>query len=107
MYWYTLLASYNIFSLNAGKYFVDGADYISGNFTILFEDEKHETKLLLSAIDDNLVEYDETYTLTIQIIGHGRILAGNNKTANVTIYDDDGKLPYRPYAYIILKHLSL
>ena len=82
-----------IFSLNTGKYFVGGADYNPGNFNILFEHEKNETKLLLSAIDDNLVEYDETYTLTIQINGHERIV-GNNETANVTIYDDDGKLSY-------------
>ena len=59
-----------------------------------FEHEEYKKKLLVHAIDDNLVEYDETYTLAIQIYGHYRISVGDNKTANITIHDDDGKQPY-------------
>ena len=73
------------------KKFVGGEDYVFENFTEMIENMVHEKKILLRIIDDNLVEYHETYTLAISITGYRRILAGENSTANVTIYDDDGK----------------
>ena len=81
---------YITFSLNIEK-FVGGEDYVFENFTEIFENMEHEKEILLRIIDDNLVEYHETYTLAINITGHHHILAGENSTANVTIYDDDGK----------------
>lgn len=50
-----------------------------------------EKDVFLIPIDDNIVEYDEKYTIAINITGHGRIKPGKNSTANVTIKDDDGK----------------
>ena len=49
-------------------------------------------ELRLSPIDDDIVEVDETYSLTIVLVlSHNRILTGENKTTTITIYNDDGK----------------
>ena len=49
-------------------------------------------ELILSPVDDDIVEADETYNLTIVLIAASdRINLGKNRTTTVTIYNDDGK----------------
>ena len=49
-------------------------------------------ELRLSPIDDDIVEADETYNLTIVLVAaNDRIHLGKNKTTTITIYNDDGK----------------
>ena len=49
-------------------------------------------ELILSPVDDDIVEADETYNLTIVLIAASdRINLGKNRTTTITIYNDDGK----------------
>lgn len=70
----------------------NGVDYplLSGSVTIEFSAAPQETVLTISDIvDDNLVEADETITLTItSLVGPGTISLTQN-TATATITDDD------------------
>ena len=71
----------------------NGADYVYQNYTFSFEEGNKTKDLRIFPIDDNIVEYNETYTLVIhlQIGTHDRVLIGKKSTAKITIYDEDGK----------------
>ena len=60
-----------------------------------FEDNDTTYQLIISPIDDNIVEPDEYYNLTFRIVAkHGRVRSGENHTTTITIYDDDGEYMY-------------
>ena len=73
---------------------VNGADYVYQNYTFSFEEGDMEKDLRIIPIDDNIVEPDETYTLSIEISPGGFHRVKTNENKNITIikiYDDDGK----------------
>ena len=76
------------------KHFVEGVDFEHQDYYFSFDDGDQEFQLFIRPIDDNIVESDETYNLTIILDNeyqYRRVILGNNHTATVTIYDDDGK----------------
>ena len=74
------------------KHFVEGVDFEPRVYNFSFGDGDEEFRLFIYPIDDNIVESDETYNLTIMLKDqYRRVILGNNHTATVTIYDDDGK----------------
>ena len=72
--------------------FVEGVDFQKVNYTFEFEKGVTEQELDVFPIDDNVVEADEIYNLTIKFLSfHLRVVIGENKTTTITLYDDDGK----------------
>lgn len=70
---------------------VDGVDYVYQNYCFTFQENDEKKDLIINPIDDNLVESDETYTLTIEINSTlNRVKLGENSTTTITIYNDDG-----------------
>ena len=70
-----------------------GTDYVYQNYTFLFNDGDKTKSLMLHPVDDNIVEPDEIYNLTIRIVSppHIYVIVGENGTTTVNISDDDGK----------------
>ena len=67
-------------------------DYDSLNYTYVFKNKVERQELKLRPIDDDLVEADETYKLTIVIeAAQHRVHTGENATTTITIYNNDGK----------------
>ena len=72
--------------------FVEGVDFKKFNHTFEFEKGKTEQELYLIPIDNDIVEADEIYNLTITFLSsHLRVVIGENETTTITLYDDDGK----------------
>ena len=69
-----------------------GVDYVYQNHNIIFYEGERRKSLIVRHIDDNIVETDEEYNLTI-IIGslHSRVTVGKYGTTTVVINDDDGE----------------
>ena len=62
------------------------------NYTYMIKNHVERLELKLFPVDDDIVEADETYSLTIVLVdSHNRVVTGENKTTTITIYDDDGK----------------
>ena len=70
---------------------VDGADYVYQNYTYLFKCGEEAKKLIIRPLDDNFVEPDETYNLTIELVSGDYVKIGKNRTTTITIYNDDSK----------------
>ena len=67
-------------------------DYDSLNYTYVFKNKVERQELKLRPVDDDIVEADETYKLTIDILSSfDRVCVGDNGTTTITIYNDDGK----------------
>ena len=51
-----------------------------------------ETEILdVYPVDDNIVEANEIYNLTIKVLSLiKRVIPGENETTTITLYDDDG-----------------
>ena len=77
----------------------EGIDYVYQNYRVSFKNGEETKSLITHIIDDNIVEPDETYELTIDTITTGfsfrtpssRVIKGENATTTITIVDDDGK----------------
>ena len=75
------------------------ADYVFQNYSYSFKDGEKKKLLIIRTIDDNIVEPDETYILSINTPTKGfdpglpvsRVIVGENGTATITIVNDDGK----------------
>lgn len=66
------------------------------NYSYSFNGVNETKELVIRPIDDNLVEADETYTLTVHLeSSYPHVKIGENDTATVTIYNDDGKCSYK------------
>lgn len=73
-------------------HFVEGEDYDAVNYTFSFPNASTKQRVKLRPRDDNLVEGDEAYNLTIVFVSeHDRVILGRNRNATILIYDDDGK----------------
>ena len=69
-----------------------GVDYIYKNYSIRFYNGERHISLLVRHIDDNIVEMNEEYNLTIITESlHSRVTVGEYGTTSVVINDDDGK----------------
>ena len=69
----------------------DGIDYIYQNYFFTFEDGENIKVLSIQAIDDNIVEPDEKYNLTIRVESlPNRVIIGEHGTTTITIENDDG-----------------
>ena len=67
-------------------------DYESLNYSYVIKNKVERQELKLRPVDDDVVEADEKYNLTIVIVdAHDRVLTGKNATTTITIYNDDGK----------------
>ena len=64
------------------------------NYICTIEDPTTRIELSLRPVDDNIVEADETYNLTIVLLSstHNRVITSEKmKTTKITIHNDDGK----------------
>ena len=64
------------------------------NYIYTIEDPTTRIKLRLIPVDDNIVEADETYNLTIVLLPstHNQVITSEKmKTTKITIHNDDGK----------------
>ena len=70
---------------------LDGADYCFQNYFLTFEDGESSKVLSIQTIDDNVVEPDEKYNLTIRVESlPNRVIIGEHGTTTITIENDDG-----------------
>ena len=70
----------------------DEVDYVFQNYFFTFKDGEYNKVLTFQVIDDNVVEPDEKYNLTIRVESlPNRVIIGENGTATITIPNDDGK----------------
>ena len=70
-----------------------GVDYIHQNYTFTFYDGDKNKSLLLHPVDDNIVEPEEIYSLTIRLVySNNHVKIGENGSTTVTILDNDGRL---------------
>ena len=70
---------------------LDGADYCFQNYSFTFEDGESSKVLSIQTIDDNVVEPDEKYYLTISVESlRSRVIIGEHGTTTITIKNDDG-----------------
>ena len=61
------------------------------NYNYSFEYGEETKELIIRPLDDNLVEPDETYNLTIKLVSEVHyVKIGKNGTTEITIYNDDG-----------------
>lgn len=83
-------------------YFV-GDDYTISYYKITFEEGTITKRVVYETHDDHIVENDERFNLTIveAVNEYGPIKIEPNRTAEITIYNDDGKC-----IIIIIKLLS-
>ena len=72
--------------------FVEKLDFKEQNYTFEVPEGKETEILDVLLIDDNIVETNEIYNLTITVSSSiNRVLIGENETTTITIYDDDSK----------------
>ncbi|MCC9640859.1 DUF4347 domain-containing protein [Rhodopirellula sp. JC740] len=69
----------------------DGTDYTGQTGTLTFADGVTEQSILITIADDDAVETDETFNVTIDNVQGGELLAP--RTATVAIIDNDVVLP--------------
>ena len=67
-------------------------DYTSGPYSVTFPAGVMSVPLSISINDDNILEDNENFTLTINSSLPTGVMVGNPGQATVTIVDNDGKL---------------
>ena len=83
-------------------------DYDSLNYSYIIKDGVERLELKMRPVDDDVVEADETYNLTIVLVSAQRGLnTGENATTTITIYNDDGKQLYNDNNWIIICFVSI
>ena len=69
----------------------DEVDYFYQNYFFTFKDKESNKVLSIQVDDDNIVEPDEKYNLTIRAESlPNRVVIGENSTTTITIENDDG-----------------
>ena len=69
----------------------DEVDYFFQNYFFTFKDGDNSKVLSLQVVDDNVVEPDEKYNLTIRVESlPNRVIIGEHGTSTITIPNDDG-----------------
>ena len=80
---------------------LEGVDYSYQNH-IYFDQGEKTKSLIVSHVDDDKVEINEKYNLTIKpSLLHSRAIVGEYGTTTITIKDDDGKY-IRSYTLCLL-----
>ena len=87
---------------------ISDTDYNTGPYSVTFPAGRTNASLTLTIIDDNVVEVNENFTLSIdQSSLPNNVAIGNHSQTTVTILDDDCKLSYsvdktKHYLYLTL-----
>ena len=68
---------------------VAGEDYVPGGYTVSFQPGQDEATLVVPTIDDDIVEIDEFYRVSIVSTSESRVVIGSSDVANVTIRDNE------------------
>ena len=68
---------------------VAGEDYVPAGYTVSFQPGQDEATLVVPTIDDNIVEIDESYRVSIVSTSESRVVIGASDVANVTIQDNE------------------
>lgn len=68
-----------------------GADYDGGQFPIVFSATEKSQTFRIDILDDNFVENNELFQLSLS--AEGLLAVGNLNMATVNITDDEGMLP--------------
>ena len=74
---------------------IGGDDYVSGPYNVTFPAGVTEVSLNVTIINDVLLEYNETFQLSININSSSlpnRVTVDNHNEVTVTIVDNDSKL---------------
>ena len=66
-----------------------GEDYVPGGYTVSFQPGQDEATLVVPTIDDDIVEIDEFYRVSIVSTSESRVVIGSSDVANVTIQDNE------------------
>ena len=69
-------------------------DYLYQNYTCKFVNGNETKSLILRPINDNIVESDETYNLTVKRVYSNYAIIGENSTTTITISNDDGEFSH-------------
>ena len=69
----------------------EGEDYGSGPYSVTIPAKATGVQFDVNIHDDNVLEMDENFTLTINISSLPDRVISTNREATVTIVDDDGK----------------
>ena len=70
---------------------IDGEDYSGNTMTVIISARVTTQPLTINIIDNNIVECDETFNVTIVSITTCGVTIGSNNNSEVMITDDDGK----------------
>ena len=73
------------------NYFIDGADYTGGMRVIDVPAGEMTQPFTVDIVDNDIVECDETFIVTITSVTTCGVTIGNNNRSEVTITDDDSK----------------
>ena len=74
-----------------GDYGNNEGDYVIHNYYYTFDNPADAFPVIISPLDDNIVELDEYFILNISLVNNPEHFMIVNKTINVTISEDDGK----------------
>jgi len=69
----------------------DAYDYNGRRITVVVSAGVLSQSFLINITNDNIVECNETFSLTIESFSTCQVTIGNVNTTEVTIIDDDGK----------------
>ena len=68
-----------------------GVDYVSESYNVTFHAGETDVTLNISIIDDDILENDENFIVTVTLIPINVVIASNTGYSTVTIMDNDGK----------------
>ena len=75
---------------------LDGSDYLGGQYLVQFSASEVAKTLMIGIIDNNIVEDNEMFQLTLT--AEGQLAVGNRDMATVLITDNEGTVSDR-YCY--------
>lgn len=73
---------------------LDGSDYVGGEFPIQFSARQQIQTFTIGITDDNIIENNELFQLTLT--AEGLLAVGDIGMATVNITDDEGKITLIP-----------
>ena len=88
-------------NVNCNNNITGGVDYDSGPYTVIFPAGVTSVSFDVSIIDDNMVENNETFDLTIVSSSSNKITLGSSVQATLTIFDNDCKHLVMLFMYFI------
>jgi len=76
-----------------------GVDYDSGPYVVIFPAGETSVPFVVAINDDNIVEINETFNLTIVSSSSNKVTLGSSVQTTVTIFDRDCKHYYTSCIY--------